>query len=82
MMCSSVFVENKWKCSSCVFTLKFKFGRSQWSCGLRRRYAAVHLLKLRVRIPSGTWMFVSCECGVLSGRGLCDGLITHPEEFT
>ena len=27
------------------------------------------------------WMFVCCECCVLSGRGLCDGLITRPEEF-
>jgi hypothetical protein len=25
-------------------------------------------------------MSVSCECCVLSGRGLCDGLITRPEE--
>jgi hypothetical protein len=25
-------------------------------------------------------MFVSCECCVLSGRGLCDELITRPEE--
>jgi len=25
-------------------------------------------------------MFVSCECCGLSGRGLCDWLITHPEE--
>jgi hypothetical protein len=25
-------------------------------------------------------MFVYCECCVFSGRGLCDGLITHPEE--
>jgi hypothetical protein len=25
-------------------------------------------------------MSVSCECFVLSGRGLCVGLITHPEE--
>jgi len=24
-------------------------------------------------------MFVCCECCVLSGRGLCDELITHPE---
>jgi hypothetical protein len=23
---------------------------------------------------------VSCECGVLSGKGLCDGPITRPEE--
>jgi hypothetical protein len=26
-------------------------------------------------------MFVSCESYVLSGRGLCDGLTTRPEEF-
>jgi len=26
-------------------------------------------------------MFVCCDCCVLSGRGLCDRLITHPEEF-
>jgi hypothetical protein len=25
-------------------------------------------------------MCVSCECCVLSGRGLCDGQITHLEE--
>jgi hypothetical protein len=25
-------------------------------------------------------MFVCCECCVLSGRGLCDGLINRPEE--
>jgi len=25
-------------------------------------------------------MFVCCECCVLSGRGVCDGLITRPEE--
>jgi len=26
-------------------------------------------------------MFFCCECCVLSGRGLCDGLITRPGEF-
>jgi hypothetical protein len=26
-------------------------------------------------------MFVCCEYCVLSGRGLCDGLISPPEEF-
>jgi len=29
--------------------------------------------------PAGD-MDVSCECCVLSGRGLCDSLIAHPEE--
>jgi len=28
----------------------------------------------------GAWLFVCCECCVLSGRGLCDELITRPEE--
>jgi hypothetical protein len=30
--------------------------------------------------PTGAWIFVCCECCVLSGRGLCDELITRPEE--
>jgi len=53
--------------------------RSQWPRGLRRRCAAARLLKSWVRIPLGS-MDVCCECCVLSGRGLCDELITHPEE--
>ena len=28
----------------------------------------------------GAWMFVCCDCCVLSGRGLCDELITRTEE--
>ena len=53
---------------------------SQWPRGLRRRSAAPRLLRSWVRIPPGTWSFVCCECCVLSGRGLCDELITRPEE--
>ena len=44
------------------------------------RPAAAHLLKSWVRIPPGAWLFVCCECRVLSGRGLCDDLISRPEE--
>ena len=55
--------------------------RSQWPSGLRRRSAAARPLRLWVRIPSEAWMFICCECCVLSGRGLCDGLITRPEEY-
>ena len=56
-----------------------KFGiqyicRSQWPRGLRRGSAAARLLGLWIRIPPGAWMFVSCECFVLSDRGLCDDL--------
>ena len=58
----------------------FKYGRSQWPRVLRRRSTAARQLRLWVRIPPGTWMFVCCECCVLSGRGLCDELITRPEE--
>ena len=54
--------------------------RSQWPHGLRRRSATAYLLRLWVRIPPGAWMFVCSECYVLSGRGLCDELITRPEE--
>jgi hypothetical protein len=54
--------------------------RSQWPCGLRRRSSAARLLRTCVRIPPVAWMFVCCECCVLPGRGLCEGLITHPEE--
>jgi len=44
------------------------------------RPQAAHLLRSWVRIPLGAWIFVCCECRVLSGRGLCDELITRPEE--
>ena len=53
---------------------------SQWPRGLRRGSAAARLTGLWVRIPPGAWMFFSCVCCVLSSWGLCDGLITHPEE--
>ena len=46
----------------------------------RRVAEAAPLLKSWVRIPSGAWIFVCCERRVLSGRGLCDELITRPEE--
>ena len=38
---------------------------------LRRGSATARLLGLRVRIAPGAWMFLSCECCVLSSRGLC-----------
>ena len=44
------------------------------------RPQAARLLRSWVRIPPWAWIFVCCECRVLSGRGLCDELITRPEE--
>jgi len=52
------------------------FGSRVQTC----RRAAARLLRSWVRIPPGAWIFVCCECRVLSGGGLCDELITRPEE--
>ena len=51
-----------------------------WPRGLKRRSAAARLQRSWVRIPPEAWTFVCCDCCVLSGRGLCDELITRPEE--
>jgi len=48
--------------------------RSQQPRGLRRRSLAARLVRLWVRIPSGSMSV--CDCCVLSGRGLCVELIT------
>ena len=66
--------------SSIIGTGNLRDCWSQWPRGLRRRSAAARLLRLRVRIPQGAWMSVCCECCVLSGRSLCDELITRSEE--
>jgi len=59
-----------------VYTTSKPTGR-----GPERRSAAARLLGLWVRILPEAWMPVSCECCVLSGRGLCIAPITRPEEF-
>ena len=55
-------------------------GLSQLPRGLNRGSAAARLMGLQAEIPPGAWMSVSCECSVLSGRGICIGLFTHPGE--
>jgi len=52
----------------------------RWPHGLKCASEATWFLWSRVRIPPGTWMSLSCECRVLSGRGFCVGPITRPEE--
>jgi hypothetical protein len=54
--------------------------RSQWPHGLRRRFCDRSPAEIVSWNPTGAWLFVCFECCVLSGRGLCDELITHPEE--
>ena len=69
------------QCSIFVFCYSGNHdNRSQRPRGLRRGSVAIRLLGLWFLIPPGTWMFVSCKCCTLSGRGFCVGLITRPEE--
>ena len=43
-------------------------------------WVCFRLLGLRVRISPGAWLCVSCDCIVLSHRGVRDGPIPRPEE--
>jgi len=52
--------------------------RCQWTRGLRRGSATAWLLGLRVWIPPVARL--SLLCCVVSVKGLCEGLITRPEE--
>jgi len=63
-----------------IFELCLYINRSQRPHGLRCRFTAALLLRLWVRIPPVARMSVCCECCVLSGSGLRDGLSTRPEE--
>jgi hypothetical protein len=71
----------------------FMWERLRWSRGvacwpLIPKFAGSNLAEavgfLRVnknpQHVGGAWMFVCCDCCVLSGRGLCDELITRSEE--
>jgi hypothetical protein len=80
VFCFSVIIPNSEIINVIILKSKIYYCRSQRPRGLRCRFAVARLLRSRVRIPPGAWKFVCCECCVLSGRGLCDGLITQPEE--
>jgi len=60
-----------------LFNIAKVFG--EWPRGFRHGCGAACLLGLWVRIPPGAWISVPCVCCMLSGRGLCVGLITRPE---
>jgi hypothetical protein len=71
-----------------LFTFFFERRKSRLvKCEILPQYAfkwpipfAARFLGMRFRIPPGAWKSVCCVCYVLSGRGLCAGLITCPEE--
>jgi hypothetical protein len=68
----------KWNCHHCPYCSKFL--SINYFLSLKCESAAAHLLELRILFLQGAWMSVYCECYVLSSRGFCLGLFTHPEE--
>jgi len=54
--------------------------QSQWPCSLEARVYGRSFPGIGGLGPAGLWMSVFCGCCVWSGRGLCNKLITHPEE--
>ena len=83
LLASIVLLATKWniiRAKNDVSAFKLYCLQTKWPRGLTRRFASARLLRLCVRIPPGAWMLVSCECCVLSGRVLCDQVITRPEE--
>ena len=54
--------------------------RSQWQRGPRRESTAARYMGLRVRIPPGAWQSVNCDRCVMSSTGICDRLISRPDE--
>ena len=59
---------------------KFLHSRAQWPNGFKARVCGRPLSGNAGSNPAEALMSVSCECCVLSGRGLCDGPIPRPEE--
>jgi len=61
-----------------VITQSVTFWES--ACGIKHGSVASCWLELQATVLLGSWMSVSFECFMMSGRGFCDGPITHPEE--
>ena len=66
--------------SPCRYVYVYVHAPTPVPAGLRHGSTATRWLGLRVRIPPSAWRSVSCDRCVLSGRGLCVGLIAPPEE--
>jgi hypothetical protein len=81
-----LFGNKSWFCSSIYSNSTFRIsvcsgvGRSQRPQGLRRVSAAFRLLEFQFRIRPGARMSISFKCRLLAGKGVCDELITRPEE--
>lgn len=55
-------------------------GQSQWLSSWRWGYVATHLRDCRFKSCQGHGCLVFCKCFVLSGTGLCNRPIPHPDE--
>jgi hypothetical protein len=62
----------------CVVCCKVKCRTNKTNNQVRMKYEQSR--REHKKIPQMAWMSLSCECCVLSGRGLCDGPITCSEE--
>jgi len=62
-----------------IYTHTHTTGRSHWPHGLRRGSAGIAYWDCGFKSHEGHGC-LSCQCRVLSGRDLCDELITRPEE--
>ena len=76
---SSSFVLKTYKPRHCFIIFSVRSDVSlTWGCkGGKWPCRTARLLRSWVRIPPGAWIFVCCECRVLSGRGLCDCVKLH-----
>jgi hypothetical protein len=74
-----LFARREDTCDLLTQELKFIFLIRQLR-GLRRVFAAARFLESWVRISLTAWIFFSFVSCLLSGRVLCFGLITRPEE--
>jgi hypothetical protein len=66
-----------------MLVLYFRLYREEWTPVAVRSKARVcgcSLAGIAGSNPAGARLSISCECCVLSGRGLCDGPITRTEE--
>ena len=80
MLCANVkqIMENVQRNRNIINQKIVTSSRTQWPHGVRGGSASARLLGLRVQIPPVHRCLVSCECCVLSGRGLCVGLHRSP----
>ena len=69
------------KTNQCFFFRQVAGFLSTVAARSKATFCCRSLVGIAVSNPAGAWFYVLCECCVLSGRGLCDGPITHSEEF-